>query len=133
MSNSSFKYAKSLEKTDFKIGIAKSKWNDRYVEMLVDSSILHLKQNNIKKIHLIGHSAGVATLNAWYASYTSQILSRTCIDPVHHIWICRNAQKPLVNDPFHSFKESIKNFTDLTNRIKSTFLNKIRVCKCHIH
>ena len=50
MSNSSFKYAKSLEKTDFKIGIAKSKWNDRYVDMLVDSAVLHLKQNNIKNI-----------------------------------------------------------------------------------
>ena len=53
MSNSSFKYAKSLEKTDFKIGIAKSKWNDRYVDMLVDSAVLHLKQNNIKNIKVI--------------------------------------------------------------------------------
>ena len=53
MSNSSFKYAKSLEKIDFKIGIAKSKWNDRYVDMLVDSAILHLKQNNIKNIQVI--------------------------------------------------------------------------------
>ena len=53
MSNSSFKYAKSLEKIDFKIGIAKSKWNDRYVDMLVDSAILHLKQNNIKNIKVI--------------------------------------------------------------------------------
>ena len=49
MSNSSFKFAKSLEKTDFKIGIAKSKWNDKYVDMLVDSAVLHLEQNNIKK------------------------------------------------------------------------------------
>ena len=53
MSNSSFKYAQSLEKTDFKIGIAKSKWNDRYVDMLVDSAVLHLKQNNIKNIKVI--------------------------------------------------------------------------------
>ena len=53
MSNSSFKYAKSLEKIDFKIGIAKSKWNDRYVDMLVDSAVLHLKQNNIKNIKVI--------------------------------------------------------------------------------
>ena len=47
MSNTSFKYAKSLEKTDFKIGIAKSKWNDKYVDMLVDSAVFHLEQNNI--------------------------------------------------------------------------------------
>ena len=53
MSNSSFKYAKSLKKIDFKIGIAKSKWNDRYVDMLVDSAVLHLKQNNIKNIKVI--------------------------------------------------------------------------------
>ena len=53
MSNSSFKSAKSLEKIDFKIGIAKSKWNDRYVDMLVDSAVLHLKQNNIKNIKII--------------------------------------------------------------------------------
>ena len=53
MSNTSFKYAKSLEKTDCKIGIAKSKWNDKYVDMLVDSAVFHLKQNNIKNIKVI--------------------------------------------------------------------------------
>ena len=53
MSNTSFKYAKSLEKTDFKIGIAKSKWNDKYVDMLVDSAVFHLEQNNIKNIKFI--------------------------------------------------------------------------------
>ena len=53
MSNTSFKYAKSLEKTDFKIGIAKSKWNDKYVDMLVDSAVFHLEQNNIKNIKVI--------------------------------------------------------------------------------
>ena len=53
MSNSSFKYTKSLEKTDFKIGIAKSKWNDKYVDMLVDSAVFHLEQNNIKNIKII--------------------------------------------------------------------------------
>ena len=53
MSNSRFKYATSLEKTDLKIGIAKSKWNDRYVDMLVDSAVLNLKQNNIKNIKVI--------------------------------------------------------------------------------
>ena len=53
MSNSSFKFAKSLEKTDFKIGIAKSKWNDKYVDMLVDSAVLHLEQNNIRNIKVI--------------------------------------------------------------------------------
>ena len=66
MSNSSFKYAQSLEKTDFKIGIAKSKWNDRYVDMLVDSAVLHLKQNNIKNIKVIAVSYTHLTLPTMY-------------------------------------------------------------------
>ena len=53
MSNTSFKYAKSLEKKDCKIGIAKSKWNDKYVDMLVESAVFHLEQNNIKNIKVI--------------------------------------------------------------------------------
>ena len=61
MSNTSFKYAKSLEKTDFKIGIAKSKWNDKYVDMLVDSAVFHLEQNNIKNIKVLASSAEINT------------------------------------------------------------------------
>jgi len=68
MSNSSFKFAKSLEKTDFKIGIAKSKWNDKYVDMLVDSAVLHLEQNNIKNIKVI------EVPGTWELVYATKVL-----------------------------------------------------------
>ena len=68
MSNSSFKFAKSLEKTDFKIGIAKSKWNDKYVNMLVDSAVLHLEQNNIKNIKVI------EVPGTWELVYATKVL-----------------------------------------------------------
>ena len=68
MSNSSFKFAKSLKKTDFKIGIAKSKWNDKYVNMLVDSAVLHLEQNNIKNIKVI------EVPGTWELVYATKVL-----------------------------------------------------------
>ena len=68
MSNSSFKFAKSLEKIDFKIGIAKSKWNDKYVDMLVDSAVLHLEQNNIKNIKVI------EVPGTWELVYATKVL-----------------------------------------------------------
>ena len=68
MSNSSFKFAKSLEKTDFKIGIAKSKWNDKYVDMLLDSAVLHLEQNNIKNIKVI------EVPGTWELVYATKVL-----------------------------------------------------------
>ena len=68
MSNSSFKYAKSLVKTDFKIGIAKSKWNDKYVDMLVDSAVLHLEQNNIRNIKVI------EVPGTWELVYATKVL-----------------------------------------------------------
>ena len=68
MSNSSFKFAKSLEKTDFKIGIAKSKWNNKYVDMLVDSAVLHLEQNNIKNIKVI------EVPGTWELVYATKVL-----------------------------------------------------------
>ena len=68
MSNSSFKFAKSLEKTDFKIGIAKSKWNDKYVDMLVDSAVLHLEQNNIRNIKVI------EVPGTWELVYATKVL-----------------------------------------------------------
>lgn len=68
MSNSSFKFAKSLEKTNFKIGIAKSKWNDKYVDMLVDSAVLHLEQNNIKNIKVI------EVPGTWELVYATKVL-----------------------------------------------------------
>ena len=68
MSKSSFKFAKSLKKTDFKIGIAKSKWNDKYVNMLVDSAVLHLEQNNIKNIKVI------EVPGTWELVYATKVL-----------------------------------------------------------
>lgn len=89
---------------------------------LIEATRTYLAQHRLRKVHLVGHSAGVAALNAWYASHTPDVMSRTCIDPVHHIWICRHAQKPLVKGIFRALRRAVSRFWDPTRWVEATLV-----------
>ena len=83
------------------------------LEIYMNAIEIYLKKNNITHIHLIGHSAGVASINTFYNRKNIQTKSRICVDPVHHINTSRHAQNKLQKTFFQVLFQIIFKFWDL--------------------
>ena len=83
------------------------------LEIYMNSTETYLRKNKINSIHLIGHSAGVASINTFYNRQNIKTRSRICVDPVHHINTSRHAQNKLQKTFFQVLFEIIFKFWDL--------------------
>jgi len=84
--------------------------NPGIIGKLNSSLVDYLADEYISAVHTIGHSAGVAGLNALELCHCERILSSVYIDPVHHVWISKESQKLFMNSYNDVLKSTLSCF-----------------------
>ena len=84
----------------------------------------HLRASGLGSVHAVGHSAGVAMLNCWYSGH--KVLSRACVDPVHHLWITRSAQQSLLKTLERLFGEFFSRFYSMSFWVETALVLLLR-------